>query len=303
MQRAVAVRPEGERAAGRRPRLVLDDDHLARADLADELGVDQVERAGLGGDEPGVAEPADRQRPEALRVTRRQDLLPCEDDDRVGAAYAPERVEERLDAGSPPSSGRPGEGGPRCRSVDEDRPLRLELGAELVAVDEVAVVGDRQRPLVRVVDDRLRVVEQRAAGGRVADVADGRPSRQTQRGAPRRRCRRRSPSRARTRSRFPFQGGDPCPPPAPGAAAHRARGRSGWRRRCDRRSRRHRTPRGTRPFRSPLAVRSRAGVYPPGRTPPRARKWSLRRVARDQTQASCTVLNGARAAASRTASS
>ena len=55
----------------------------------------------------------------------------------------------------------------------EDRAARLELGAELLGVGEVAVVADGERA-ARVVDgDGLRVLDVRAARGRVAHVADG----------------------------------------------------------------------------------------------------------------------------------
>ena len=55
----------------------------------------------------------------------------------------------------------------------EDRAASLELFAQRLGVRQVAVVGDRDRA-ARVVDrDRLRVFQERAAGGRVAHVADG----------------------------------------------------------------------------------------------------------------------------------
>ena len=43
-----------------------------------------------------------------------------------------------------------------------------------VGVDEVAVVGDRDRPAGVLEQERLGVAQLRAAGGRVADVADRR---------------------------------------------------------------------------------------------------------------------------------
>src|SRR5207244_8073504 len=46
-----------------------------------------------------------------------------------------------------------------------------ELVVELNRVDQVAVVGERDRAAVAAVD-RLRVVPPRAAGGRIANVAD-----------------------------------------------------------------------------------------------------------------------------------
>ncbi len=54
----------------------------------------------------------------------------------------------------------------------EDRPLALELGAEIVGVRKVAVVADRERA-ARIIDsERLRVLQMRATGGGVAHVAD-----------------------------------------------------------------------------------------------------------------------------------
>jgi hypothetical protein len=53
-----------------------------------------------------------------------------------------------------------------------ERNLTLaQLGVELDRVDQVAVVGQRERAPV-VADDRLRVLPVRGAGGGVADMAD-----------------------------------------------------------------------------------------------------------------------------------
>ena len=48
--------------------VLVDDDDLARLDVADELGVDQIQRAGFAGEHPGVAQFADAQRPEPVRI-------------------------------------------------------------------------------------------------------------------------------------------------------------------------------------------------------------------------------------------
>ena len=45
-----------------------DDEHFARLDVAHVGGADQIHRAGLGADDPGVAEPAERERPEPVRI-------------------------------------------------------------------------------------------------------------------------------------------------------------------------------------------------------------------------------------------
>jgi hypothetical protein len=55
----------------------------------------------------------------------------------------------------------------------EDRAIFFQAHAQLVGVDQVAVVGDGQRA-ARVIDrDRLRVLDHRVAGGGVAHVPDG----------------------------------------------------------------------------------------------------------------------------------
>ena len=77
------------RSLGQRLRRVqavlVDDDELAGPDVALEVGADQVERAGLGGDDPVVAEPAERERPEPVRVAEGDERAVGERDDRVGA--------------------------------------------------------------------------------------------------------------------------------------------------------------------------------------------------------------------------
>ena len=90
--------PHRERRRGRPPG--VEDDDLAGLDVAQRLGVDEVERARLGGDDARVGgpvdpKPAERQRPDALRVARRDHAVPREEDDRVGAAHARERLAQR----------------------------------------------------------------------------------------------------------------------------------------------------------------------------------------------------------------
>ena len=48
--------------------VLVDRDELARLDLADEGGADDVQRRGLAGDHPAALEPAEHQRAHALRV-------------------------------------------------------------------------------------------------------------------------------------------------------------------------------------------------------------------------------------------
>ena len=98
------------------------DDDLARLDVAHVGGADQVERARLGADHPRVAEPANGQRPEAVRIARADHLVLRHHDERERAAHLGDRVDDgRLGAIFP----RPGE------QVDDDLgvAVRLEDGA------------------------------------------------------------------------------------------------------------------------------------------------------------------------------
>ena len=155
----------------------VDDEHLAGLDVADVLGADEVERDGLARDDVRVlaarGQDAEAERTDAARIADRDDRVRRQEEQRVGALDPRERVDDAvldrdLLAARDQVDEHLGVGGRR-----EDRALLLELGAELVGVREVAVVADRERA-ARVVDrERLGVADVRAAGRRVADVADG----------------------------------------------------------------------------------------------------------------------------------
>ena len=147
-------------------------DHLARVDLAQQLGADDVEGAALGGDDEAVAEPAERERPDAVRVAEGDDRVLGHHHGRVGAlAAAASRRRPR-----PRCSGRSLEESSAAMISESEVPRKaiprsLQLGAELDRVGQVAVVGERDLAAV-VAPDRLGVLPGAAAGGRVADVAD-----------------------------------------------------------------------------------------------------------------------------------
>ena len=60
----------GHRAEGMKglQPVLVDEDHLPRLDFADELGLDEIEGAGLGGDDVGAVEPAKSQGAETVGV-------------------------------------------------------------------------------------------------------------------------------------------------------------------------------------------------------------------------------------------
>ena len=106
-----------------------DDHHLARLDVAHEAGADDVERAGLGRQDPGAVEVAEHQRPDAERIAHADHLLRRQRHQRVGALDLADRVDEArvevaLAAGGDQVQERLGVGGRR-----EDRALLLQQRA------------------------------------------------------------------------------------------------------------------------------------------------------------------------------
>ena len=86
--------------------VVGDDDHLAILDFAHELGADDVERAGLRGEDQAVAELAQHQRADAVGIARADQLLVGQADQRVGAFDLEQRLDEALDDARASRSGR-----------------------------------------------------------------------------------------------------------------------------------------------------------------------------------------------------
>ena len=77
----------------------VDDDDFARLDLADELRVDEVERAGLAGEDVGAVELAERERAEAERIAHADDLALAHHHEREGALDLAQRGEDAAGAG------------------------------------------------------------------------------------------------------------------------------------------------------------------------------------------------------------
>ena len=81
-----------------------DDDDLAVLDLAQELGADDVERAGLGGEHVGGAEPAQDQRADADGVAGADQHVVGQADEGIGAFDLADRLDEALDDAAPLAS-------------------------------------------------------------------------------------------------------------------------------------------------------------------------------------------------------
>ena len=143
-----------------------------RLDVAHEIGADDVERAGLRGEDPGIAEPAEHQRPHAQRVAHADHPVLRQRDQRIGALDLAQRVDQPLDDGVLEA---------RRDQVDDDLGVagRLEqaaaphqLPAQLVGIGQVAVVADGEAAELEIGEQRLDVAQRHLAGRRVAHMAD-----------------------------------------------------------------------------------------------------------------------------------
>ena len=151
-----------------------DHDDLAGLDVAHEIGADDVERAGLRGEDPGFAEPSEHQRPHAQRVAHADDPVLRQRHQRIGALDLAQRIDQPLDDGVF-QAGRD--------QVDDDLGVagRLEqaaathqLAPQLIGIGQIAVVADRQPAELEIGEQRLDVAHRHLAGRRIAHMADRR---------------------------------------------------------------------------------------------------------------------------------
>ena len=170
MQAACA--PAGTACAEWQP-VVVDPDDLAGAHVAHDVGADEVERARLGGDDPVVADPAERERPDPVRVAERDERLVRDRDDRV-RALEPRASRAATASGSGAGSRREQRGdhlgvGASRRAGRRRRAARRGARRSSTRLPLCPSATVRAAP---VVDERLRVLPVRAPGGRVARVPD-----------------------------------------------------------------------------------------------------------------------------------
>ncbi len=151
----------------------VDDDHLARLDVAHEIGADDVERAGLRGQDPGVAELAQHQRPDAQRIAHADQSVLRQGRQRIGALDLAQRIDHAvldgvLEAGGDEMDDHLGVGGRL-----EQAAAAHQLPAQMIGVGEVAVVADGEAAELEIGEERLDVAHRHLAGGGIADMADG----------------------------------------------------------------------------------------------------------------------------------
>ena len=139
-----------------------------------KLGADDVEGAGLRGEDRRAFEVAEHQRPDAERVAHADHLLRRQADQRERALEPRQRVDQLLDeqpraAGRDEMEDRLGVGG-----RGEDRAAALQFALHGQGVGDVAVVGDGEAAGGQFGEERLDVAQAAAAGRGVARMADGR---------------------------------------------------------------------------------------------------------------------------------
>ena len=135
---------------GRAQPVLVDRDDLARLDLPDEAGADDVEGGGLAGDHPAALEPAQHQRADALRVASGVQGVLVHEDQAVGALDLRQHLRRRL--------------------LDGEVRVPGQHRGEDVGVGGGAVLGVRLRVLDLDVQPEVEVVAAVQAGGQLTGV-------------------------------------------------------------------------------------------------------------------------------------
>jgi hypothetical protein len=152
--------------------VVIDEDDLAGLHFPDHLRADEVEGAGLRGQTPGAVELPDDQRTETVRVADADEALFVHHHQRVRPPYPVERVDQALQQVRRFRLGHEVDDDLRIRGGLEYRTRVLQLLPQLQRIDEIAVVRHAERPFGVIDEERLRVLQDARAGGRIAHVAD-----------------------------------------------------------------------------------------------------------------------------------
>ena len=195
MQRWGSTRSTGMACSERTPRLV-DDDQLARLELADEGGAHDVEGRRLRGQHPalglvGRAETTEAEGPEAVGVADAHDVGGVEEDEGEGpfenGEHGPQgRLQSPVGGGATVGGGRELGGqelGHQVAVGGDHAGEHARLFGQGGRVGQVPVVTEGEARAAHRAVDRLGVAPLRRAGGRVAGVAHGQITGETGQGA------------------------------------------------------------------------------------------------------------------------
>ncbi len=155
-----------------------DDHHLAGIDFVQVDRADQVEGAGLGGEDVALAAAGDfhfahRQRAEAVRIARHDDAVLGEEHQGERAFQLQQRIAQGAGQRALRGVGHQVEHDFGIAGRLEDGAAAAQVGAQLVGIGDVAVVRDGHFALVADHGKRLGVEQDGIAGGGIARVPDG----------------------------------------------------------------------------------------------------------------------------------
>ena len=150
----------------------VDHHHLARLDVAHELGADDVEGAGFRGQDRRAFQHAQHQRPHAIGIAHADQLLGGQRHQRIGAFDLAQRVDQLVDDARAGTARRQMHDGFGVGGGLEDRALRHQFVAQGVGIGEIAVMRDGQAAARQIGEDGLDVAGIGAAGGGIAHMAD-----------------------------------------------------------------------------------------------------------------------------------
>ncbi len=160
--------------------LLGDDDDFAVLDLPHEAGADNIERAGLGGEDGRIAELAQDQRTDAQRIADADQLLHRQQCERIGALDPHQRVdkahgEAALALGTPRDQM---DDNLRVGGRLKDCARGNELPPERQRIGQVAVMAERQAAHVEIGEQRLNIPQRGFSHRGIAHMANGRRARQ-----------------------------------------------------------------------------------------------------------------------------
>ena len=167
--KALSLGPERHQRANAR---TIEDHHFAGRKIAHVGGADNVERAGLGREDPRIVELAEHKRAHAARIAHGDDRVLGDAGQRIrsldlveGRDQARDEIALRLGHQMDDDFGV----GRRL----EDRATLHEGAAQRIGIREVAVVAQREAAELELGEKRLDVAQDGAAARGVARVADG----------------------------------------------------------------------------------------------------------------------------------
>ena len=172
LEDAERVRSHGERKRGAQA-LARDHNHLARLNVAYVLGVNQVERARLGGEDPRVAESAHGERSKSARVAHGDERVRRQEEHRERAFGLAQGFGDGLFDSLCARARDAVQDDFRVRCRREDRALALQSFSLFGREGQVAVVADGDLAVLAGDEEGLRLAYRDLARGRVARVADG----------------------------------------------------------------------------------------------------------------------------------